>query len=85
MGGLSRVSVRGLLIAGVILFFGGLVGILVYGSNRPPLRCPACGKGLNSRYLRKPGGGFRLTGRENVQCPFCGAMFLPQMLYRDLK
>jgi lipopolysaccharide transport system ATP-binding protein len=33
------------------------------------------------------GAGFsgRLTGRENVQCPFCGAMFLPQMLYRDLK
>ena len=84
-GLLSRVSARGLVVAGAVVFFGGMIGFIVYGIKHPPLRCPACGAGIHSRHLRQPGGGLRLTGRENVQCPRCGAMFLPQMLHRDLK
>ena len=83
--GLPRILVQGLVIAGAVLFFCGMIGIIAYSIKHPPLRCPACGAGLSSRHLRQPGGGLRLTGRESVQCPRCGAMFLPQMLHRDLK
>ena len=85
LGLLSRMSSRGLTIAGAIVFFGGMIGLIVYSSKHPPLRCPACGVGLHSRHLRQPGGGLRLTGKESVQCPRCGAMFHPQLLHRDLK
>jgi len=83
--GLPRILAQGLVIAGTVVFFCGMIGIIAYSIKHPPLRCPACGTGLNSRYLRQPGGGLRFTGRESVQCPRCGAMFLPQMLHRDLK
>ena len=59
LGLLSRLSSRGLTIAGAIVFFGGMIGIIAYSIKHPPLRCPACGTGLNSRYLRQPGGGLR--------------------------
>ena len=83
--GLPRTAGQFLSILGAIVFLSGMIGLIVYGIKHPPMRCPACGAGLSSRHLRQPGGGLRLTGRENVQCPRCGAMFLPQMLHRDLK
>ena len=70
-----RLLVQVLVLGGVGVLFFGLLGIIVYSHKHPPLRCPQCGKGLDSRYLRSPGGGMRLTGRESVCCPRCGAMF----------
>ena len=53
--GLPRILARGLVIAGTVVFFCGMIGIIAYSIKHPPLRCPACGTGLNYRYQRQPG------------------------------
>ena len=75
--GAPRLLGQVLVVGGVAVFFGGLIGIIVYDGRHPAQRCPQCGKGVDIRHVKRPGGGTRLTGREPICCPYCGAMFQP--------
>ena len=71
-----RMLRRAMAILGVVLLFGGMIGVIWYDARYPAFRCPQCKKGLRLRHLRKPDGGSRMwSGGSAVKCPYCGAIF----------
>ena len=51
-----RLLAQILVLGGTGTFFGSLIGAMIYESRHPALRCPQCGKGGNTRYVRRTGG-----------------------------